>query len=290
MKKYALLLKYCILGLLATMPAGSALGQKDYYRLDGTVTLEGGDTYKYQLDFREKNGTIKGYSLTWLDDSLPSMAAIEGRIDRGNRTISFAEKEQKNMLLLKANDMCYFNGTLSYKQTGNLFLLSGSFTGLSNYAQYCGRGEITLSHNAKGDSLLGVVVKPKQPPVLLPKAAEEPVSNVEVITAASSKELDWVSDTCVIDIWDYGNVDGDKISVTYNGKTMLGDYEITSVKKQLRLPLHPGRNTIKITAENEGSAPPNTARLLLTDGKKQYSFTAYNTEGKSATIVLKKAR
>lgn len=274
----------------------AAYCQKDYYRLDGSVVIDGGATYAYQLDFREKNGEISGYSLTWLEDTLPSKSLIEGHIDKVRHTLTFSEKEDKNMLMLSSADMCYFNGTLTYQQAGDVFLLSGKFTGLNSFSQYCGRGDITLSHTAKGDSLLGVVIRSKQPPLVLPHTTPIPIQrevqqdDLSIITSGSDKELDWSSDTCIVDLWDYGTVDGDIVSVLFNRKNVLSRYAITSVKKQLRLSLHPGINTLTIVAENEGSAPPNTARLLLTDGKKQYSFTAYNTVGKSATIVLKKGK
>ncbi len=291
MKFFLSALYYTLLTVLAVLPL-TAYCQKDYYRLDGKVVIEGGETYQYQLDFREKNGKISGYSLTWLDDTLPSKCLVTGEIDRNNRTITFSEKEDDNMLMLKLNDICYFNGTLAYKEIGDMFLLSGKFIGLNKYAQFCGRGEITLSHNSKGDSLLGVTVKPKQKPVPIPvkQVVEEAPTDVEVITYGSSKELNWKSDTCIMDIWDYGNVDGDIISIDFNHANVLEKTELNENKVQLRLALVPGANNIKIVAENEGTAPPNTARIQLTDGKKKYTFTAYNTMGKSATIVLKKSK
>jgi hypothetical protein len=221
---------------------------------------------------------------------------LEGHVDKQKRAITISEKEEKNMLLIQPMDICYFNGTLVYKYQDGGAEFSCKYTGLNKYQQYCGHGLITLFQNAALDSLFTIPPKP-QPKAAPRHPADHTTANapaaqqeVEVITAGNTKELDWKTDTCIIDIWDYGYVDGDIITVFFNGKNMLNKYEINATKKQLRLPLGAGENVIRILAENEGKAPPNTARLLLTDGKKQYSFTAYNTVGKSAEILLRKKR
>ena len=275
--------------LCYSMAPLTAYSQEKYYMLDGYVTLETGKVYKYQLAFKENNNAIHGYSLTWLEDNYPSKASVTGRIDKANKTLTFSEHDDENMLMLKQKNMCYFNGTLAYKQSGKEFLLAGDYTGLNEYGQFCGNGEINLSHKAEDDTLLTVKPRAKKRVNEQPEVVEKAL-DVEIITAGSNKELEWLSDSCFLDMWDYGNIDGDIISVFFNGKNMLSKYEITATKKQLRFPVRYGVNTIRILAENEGTAPPNTARLLLTDGKKQYSFTAYNTEGNSAQIVLKRSR
>ncbi len=262
--------------------------QKNHYHFDGKVAVAGGETYRYQLDFSEQKNIIKGYSFTWLDDTIPSKAEVIGTIDKVKRTITFAEHDDPNILMVKPPDMCFFSGTLAYQEVGDMFLLSGRFTGFTKYTQYCGQGEITMSHYSKGDSLLGVTIKPRHKPVPIDIPAPPPVEHEhEIITAARNKELDWESDTCTVQLWDYGNVDGDVVNVYFHNEKILANYEITGTKKEMRLPLHKGYNILRIEAENEGRVAPNTARMLLIDGQIKYSFTAYNVKGKSATIILK---
>ncbi len=287
MKQHFRFLQYALTWSLLLAPL-LGYSQKNHYHFDGKVAVAGGATYKYQLDFKEEKNIIKGYSYTWLDYNIPSRAEVIGTIDKVKRTITFAEHEDPNILMVKFQDMCFFSGTLAYEEIGDMFLLSGRFTGFTKYTQYCGQGEITMSHSSKGDSLLGVTIKPRHKPVPIEMPPPAPVEHEhEVITAARNKELDWESDTCTVQLWDYGNVDGDIVTVFFHDKKILTNYELTGTKKEMRLPLHKGYNILRIEAENEGSAAPNTARMLLLDGNVKYSFTAYNVQGKSATIILK---
>jgi hypothetical protein len=60
-------------------------------------------------------------------------------------------------------------------------------------------------------------------------------------------------------------------------------------KRRLTLPITGHEvKTITIFAENEGSEPPNTANIMLTDGSIKYSIQAYNKKGDAALIKVKK--
>ncbi len=68
----------------------------------------------------------------------------------------------------------------------------------------------------------------------------------------------------VINIWDDERVDGDTISINFNGKWILKDYHLIKDKKTLLLPLKKGQeNEIIFHAENLGLQPPNTAAVQL---------------------------
>ena len=281
--------------------ASAAYGQKDYYTLDGRVNVRSGATYKYQLCFTEKKGRIKGYSLTWLEKAAPSKALIEGKIDRKHKLLSFSETEVVNSTLLKTETMCLFNSVLSYKQSGNIYDVSGTFRGTDVNGVYCGDGTMSFTHPVSGDHILGnpKVVKPPQETVKLKDSTagrvtaepkKESIPETELLTFGKNKVLDWHEQTLILDVWDYGTPDGDVVTISLNGKAVLSGYTMVSDKKRLVLKLEEGENTLTILAENEGSVPPNTARLLLTDGVKQYNLTAYNEEGRSASIILRRIK
>ena len=113
----------------------------------------------------------------------------------------------------------------------------------------------------------------------------------EKVTAGVEKLYEWHSDTVVIDVWDGGTVDGDRITIQFNGQPVLTSYSLVKEKKQLRLPIAgAGVNTILIMAENEGYDPPNTASMLLTDGATRYSILAYNKKGNASLIKIKRVK
>ena len=131
------------------------------------------------------------------------------------------------------------------------------------------------------------------PPMVTPKETNAITTPVvtDKITANIEKTYNWHSDTVVLDIWDGGSQDGDKITLLYNGKALLTHYLLVKEKKQLHIPLSGSNiNTITILAENEGLEPPNTASLMLTDGQIRYSILAYNNKGQQAVIRIQKVK
>lgn len=116
-------------------------------------------------------------------------------------------------------------------------------------------------------------------------------TKVKTITEGQSGVYLWHSDKIVFEIWDGGEIDGDQITVAYNGRPVLENYQLTAQKKQLTFELGGNElNIITITANNEGANPPNTATIKIMDGDKVYSVLAYNQPGKSATIQIKKSK
>ena len=278
---------YILLFFLFTAVNVSA--QREYNVLDGQVKIRNTVVCKYKLFFLEKKGAISGYSLTWFADGLPRKAIVKGVFDYSKKSLAFTETEEENLLILKSNSICYFIATLTYKKAEGKTLYYGNFYSMGNYGERCGEGEMLL---VQDDTTIAAIVPP--PPKEIKKELVEPHFTVakqgiaETITAGSNKEIESNTDTLTLDLWDYGNIDGDVVSVTLNGQMILSKYTLDSLKKRLKIHVNKGFNTIAIIAENEGIAPPNTARLLLTDGDKHYNLTAYNYKGKSATITIRK--
>ena len=76
----------------------------------------------------------------------------------------------------------------------------------------------------------------------------------------------------LVNIWDDEKIDGDTLSVNFNGKWILKNYHLIKEKKTLLLTLKKNQeNEIIFHAENLGKQPPNTAAVQLEydNGKKQ---------------------
>ena len=68
----------------------------------------------------------------------------------------------------------------------------------------------------------------------------------------------------LINIWDDEKVDGDTLSINFNGKWVLKNYHLTKNAKTILLPLKKNdANEIIFHAENLGEIPPNTAAVKL---------------------------
>ena len=65
-------------------------------------------------------------------------------------------------------------------------------------------------------------------------------------------------------VWDNERVDGDKISLSLNGKWILRNYEIVKDKHNFEIELIPGQvNQLVFFAENLGTIPPNTSAINI---------------------------
>ncbi len=92
--------------------------------------------------------------------------------------------------------------------------------------------------------------------------------------------------TFTVDLYDNGDIDGDSISLFYNGKLLLSRKRLTDRPISITLETSGGKETNELTmyAENLGLIPPNTALMVVTDGEKRYEVRIASDLKKSGTI------
>jgi hypothetical protein len=110
--------------------------------------------------------------------------------------------------------------------------------------------------------------------------------------AVLNKVLEVESDSVRLSFYDNGEIDGDSISVFVNGQPVLTHQELAAKAFNLYLSLDSTRevNEISMFAENLGKYPPNTALMIVTDGKNRYEVFMSSSLTENATIQLKKKR
>jgi hypothetical protein len=289
------------------------------------VIVVGAESFTYKLVFTDSNGIVSGHSFTYLPEE--SKAVISGKLDRKNRTFTFRETE---MLYSKGQHvgavMCLINARLNYISDKKSGTLKGSITSAQADNTACSGGTIVFNKSGELEELFAAPQKPtaknpvdstnkvrpkaperennmdmavamggkKKRDTLMPipptvTEAKAPIV-VEKITAGIEKSYEWASDSLVLEVWDGGNIDGDRISVSFNGTPYLKNYFLIKTRKQLRLPVPVGNNVITIVADNEGSDPPNTATILLRDGLTMHNVLAYNLQGQKAVIKINRAK
>jgi hypothetical protein len=202
--------------------------------------------------------------------------------------------------------MCLVNARLEAVQGGPKGkFLAGSITSIEADNTACTPGNIVFDKETEIDPLFKsneqfdtVITMKKRvrdavpPPVAnAPAPIAAPPATTDKITAGVEKSYDWYSDTVIIEAWDGGNIDGDRITIDYNGKPLITNYYLIKDKRTLRVAVSANHtDVLTITADNEGSDPPNTASLMLTDGDRKYSVVAYNTKGGKAIVKIKKVK
>jgi hypothetical protein len=93
------------------------------------------------------------------------------------------------------------------------------------------------------------------------------------------------NETIKIELYDNGDIDGDSVSVFYNNEVVLSHKKLTNQPLTLELPIkNDGMNELVMYADNLGTIPPNTALLIVTDGKKRYEVRITSDLEKSGAI------
>ena len=91
-----------------------------------------------------------------------------------------------------------------------------------------------------------------------------------------------------LNLYDNGVVDGDTVTVYYNGKLIVNKKRLSTAPVVINLVLEDNVTTHEIVlfAENLGSIAPNTALIVVTAGKKRYELRSSADLSKNAVLVF----
>lgn len=240
--------------------------------------------------FTVNGSKVTGHSVTRLSGVNPLYAKIDGRLDKKHHKITFRERVDSDI------EACMFDVQLSWFYFNGTYSFNGAFTGWDAHGKYCDEGDMSLTTTYTAGNPFEDE-RPKQKP-----APENPVTEdmtlkrqdtvkaeyFPEIAGGETTQFEWKSDSCTLEIWDGGIIDGDRVTVTFNGSAILSGYVLTAEKKRIALPLTKQKNIIRITAENEGTTPPNTAKVYLWDGRIHHPVLTYLDKGSSAVIEVSK--
>ena len=97
-------------------------------------------------------------------------------------------------------------------------------------------------------------------------------------------EIDNASFT--VKLYDNGEIDGDSISLFFNGKLILSHKRLSEKELTLKLNVDGTRevNELIMYAENLGTIPPNTALMVVNDGDNRYEVRISSDLQKSGVI------
>ena len=134
-----------------------------------------------------------------------------------------------------------------------------------------------------------MIKKPKYvEPAVVAVAPTGPI-NYENRTKRIMRTLDILSDSIKIEFYDNGAIDGDIISVFYNGKLIVQHLMLLGTPAAFTIAIDKNnpQNEIVMYAENLGTEPPNTALLVVSDGTKKYEVDVSSDLKQSGTIYLR---
>jgi hypothetical protein len=228
--------------------------------------------YNLRMELKQEGARVTGISYISLinHSELFAKMRLEGRWDKG--VFSFHEVELVDSKHTDGWGWCLKMGDLRLSQRGEYLRLEGRWEGYMDDFP-CKPGTLALEK-------LNPQAKPKPEVVAADEKPEEvknePIGNfgaVEGRTITHRKEVPVKNEVFTVYIWDGDKVDGDIVSMQYNGEWLLRKYPISKTKKALRLEIVPGAdNQLVLYAENEGQYPPNTAAITFFDGTQERSL------------------
>ncbi len=135
------------------------------------------------------------------------------------------------------------------------------------------------------DNSLPSTEKPKAPSTI----SSPTNSKIEKRSKQLIKVIEVNSKTFRVDMYDNGQIDGDTISLFFNGKLMVSRQRLSTEPIHLTINMDPARadNELVMYAENLGSIPPNTALMVVTVGDKRYEVNISSSEQTSGTVRFK---
>ena len=87
-------------------------------------------------------------------------------------------------------------------------------------------------------------------------------------------------------LYDNGEIDGDSISLFFNGRLILSHKRLSDKALRLKLDVDANRqiNELIMYAENLGTIAPNTALMVVNDGDNRYEVRISSDLQKSGVI------
>jgi hypothetical protein len=148
---------------------------------------------------------------------------------------------------------------------------------------------------AGADSVQAVTAKRVDSVVAAAPASTDSLRITESYTRRKStmnRELLVESDSVRLSFYDNGEIDGDSISVFVNNQLVLSHQGLQEKAFNIYLHLDSTRELTEISmfAENLGRIPPNTALMVITDGKNRYEVFLSSSLTENATVELRRKR
>jgi hypothetical protein len=189
--------------------------------------------------------------------------------------------------------------------------LTGRFSGLGNYKYTCPDIVFDLKLNTDAgnqDSILLALKNFKETyqlwtpsatdtivqATVIQRKIENPVINKEFTERESivQKEIEVTSNSITIDLYDNGDIDGDSVSVFFNGQLLGANLMLStrSIHMNIKLDTTKEFNELSMFANNLGAIPPNTALMLISDGKSRYEVRLSSSLDKTGAVRIKRKK
>ncbi|MBC7948616.1 MAG: hypothetical protein H7Y42_12085 [Chitinophagaceae bacterium] len=269
------------------------------------------NNYLVELVLQPEKGFVKGVLNYYFKNTFRSLE-VKGNYNPGSRELnlynipvtyfgSTANMEVDCMMNLRA--------VLRVAQAGST--LTGKFMGLPENRYVCADITFDLSLNAdisKKDSVLKAIREFKETRQVWTPSLDDTLTAVTVVQRKVvnyvvesqfkqreieiSDDIEVDADAVKVDFYDNGEVDGDSVSVFFNNQLLVSSQKLSEKAIHFNLFLDSTRqsNEISMFADNLGSIPPNTALMIIDDGKKKYEIRLTSSLQKNGTVRIRRKK
>lgn len=124
------------------------------------------------------------------------------------------------------------------------------------------------------------------PPQVVTTEKKMPEARYEKRNTDLLKTIEIDNASFTVDLYDNGDIDGDSVSLFFNGKLLLSNKRLGDKALRLKLDVDMDRdiNELIMYAENLGTIPPNTALMVINDGDNRYEVRISSDLQKSGVI------
>lgn len=307
MKK--ILLSFCLIWSAA---AGAQKVDGYWYGSASVLTGTSSSNYLMELIINQKSSSSVQAIFNYYFKNTFRSFKLDGVYNAESRLVQFFDipiTYHGSNSRMEVDCMMDFVGQLRVAQAGSN--LNGRFLGKGNQKYLCPEIQFNVRLNEEAgnqDSILTALRLFKETYQLWTPSAtdtlvaatviQRPIVNYVVNNRFKEREklvtdeLSVEADSITLDFYDNGEVDGDSISIFVNDKLLASSQRLSARAIHLKIALDSTReyNEISMFADNLGSIPPNTALMLVDDGKKRYQVRLSSTLNGNGTVRIRRKK
>jgi len=282
-----------------------------WYGRANVKTSASANNYLMEIILQPEGGYVKGIINYFFKNTYRSLQ-VKGNYNKATRELSLYNipLTYHGSLMSKEVD-CIMNmrGKLTVARTGST--LTGQMTSTPEQRFICTDINFDLTLNAdisKKDSVLRTIREFKEAYQVWHPSVSDTLIGANIVQRKIinyvvedqfkqreniiSDEIEVASDSLKVDFYDNGEVDGDSISVFFNNQLLTSSQILSQKAIHFNLTLDEGRpvNELSMFADNLGSIPPNTALMIVDDGKKKYEVRLTSTLQNNGTVRIKRKK
>jgi hypothetical protein len=264
---------------------------------NGIVDLpNSSNNYLGELIVTEKNKKVSGVFSYYFRDSLFSNT-IQGTYNDATRRLTL---NKQNIIFHRTTNTkigvdCPMYGEFTLRTSRIESVLTGVLFTDNDHQFTCPSINFTFK---KGSDIVPIkkeVIVAKKIEILTINI-DKKIDDKQIVYTSRAKvytqELEIESKTIRIELYDNGQIDYDSVSLYLNDKLVLPKTMLKHNAITITLPLNDSLqfNELSMFAENVGLIPPNTAALIVYDGKTRHEIMMNSDLNRNATIKLIRKR